>query len=43
METRLIIAYLLITVMIALVIFGGIMLFKKQNKLRRRNTGRSND
>ncbi len=41
METRLIIAYSLIAIMVALVIFGGFMLSKKQEKSRRRNSGKS--
>jgi hypothetical protein len=40
METRLIVAYSLIAIMATLVIFGGIMLFKKREKARLRNAGK---
>jgi hypothetical protein len=39
-EARLIIAYSLIAVMAALVIFGGILLSKRQGKARRRDAGK---
>lgn len=42
METRLIIAYSLIAVMVALVIFGGVMLSKKRAKTRQRDAGNGN-
>jgi hypothetical protein len=41
-ETRLIIAYSLIAVMAALVVFGGIMWSKKRGKSRQRDAGRGN-
>lgn len=40
MEARLVIAYSLIAVMAALVIFGGILLSKRQGKARRRDAGK---
>lgn len=40
LETRLIIAYSLIAIMVALVIFGGMMLSKRQEKSRRRDSGK---
>lgn len=39
METRLIIAYSLIAIMLALAAFGGFKLFQKKSKLQRRNSG----
>lgn len=39
METRLIIAYSLIAIMLALAAFGGFKLFQKKSKLQRRNAG----
>lgn len=39
METRLIIAYSLIALMIGLAIFGGMMMLRKREKARRRNSG----
>jgi preprotein translocase subunit SecG len=39
METRLIIAYLLIAVMAALVILGAVILQRKRAKSRRRDAG----
>jgi hypothetical protein len=39
METRLIIAYALIAIMIALAIFGGIKLSQKKNRTQRRDSG----
>jgi hypothetical protein len=42
-ETRLIIAYSLIAIMIAFAIFGGVMFLKKQGKSRRRDEGRRSD
>lgn len=39
METRLIIAYSLIAIMVALVIFGGIKLSQKKGRTDRRNNG----
>lgn len=41
-ETRLIIAYSLIAVMAALVIFGGVLLSKKRSKARQRDAGNGN-
>jgi hypothetical protein len=41
METRLIIAYSLIAVMVALVLFGAIMLSKKRDKARQRSAGKT--
>jgi hypothetical protein len=42
METRLIIAYTLIALMLAMCVVGGIMLLIRQGKARRRDQGRSN-
>jgi len=42
-ETRLIIAYSLIGVMAALVVFGGILWSKKREKSRQRGSGRGRD
>lgn len=39
METRLIIAYSLIAIMVALAIFGGIKLSQKKSRTDRRNSG----
>lgn len=39
METRLIIAYTLIALMIAMGILGGVILSKRRDKARRRNSG----
>lgn len=39
METRLIIAYSLIALMVALAMFGGFKLFQKKSKLQRRDNG----
>lgn len=39
-ETRLIVAYLLIAIMAVLVLLGAFMLWKKQKKARRRATGK---
>ena len=41
METRLIIAYSLIAVMVLLVVYGGVMLSKKRKASQRRNSGRT--
>ena len=40
METRLIIAYSLIAVMAALILFGAVMFSKKRGNTRRRDEGR---
>lgn len=40
METRIIIAYSLIAIMALLVIVGAIMLSKKRDKAKRRDSGR---
>ena len=39
METRLIIAYTLIIIMVALAIFGGIKLSQKKGRTQRRDSG----
>ena len=39
METRLIIAYSLIIIMVALAIFGGIKLSQKKGRTQRRDSG----
>ena len=40
METRLIIAYLLIAIMLALAVVGGIILEKRRAKSRQRDAGK---
>lgn len=39
METRLIIAYALILIMVALAVFGGIKLSQKKSRSQRRDSG----
>jgi hypothetical protein len=43
METRLIIAYSLIAIMIGLAVLGAVTITRKRSKARRRNSGRSDD
>jgi hypothetical protein len=40
METRIIIAYSLIAIMAALVIFGGVIWRRSREKIRRKNAGK---